>query len=103
MKKNILWALALLIFVSVVVPANFAQAQDPEYAKWGKLAIERMMEEYPGEDVKDYDYQGKVMISDVREQFNFLFTLEDGSKVRAYVLVDMKKDELIDIHLEKGQ
>ncbi|WP_088036356.1 DUF3889 domain-containing protein [Evansella clarkii] len=103
MKKNILWALALLILVSVVVPANFAQAQDPEYAKWGKLAIERMMEEYPGEDVKDYDYQGKVLISDVREQFNFLFTLEDGSKVRVYVLVDRKKDELIDIHLEKGQ
>ncbi len=92
--------ISLCLFVTLLVPASFAKAEIPSYAKWGKTAIEETTKKYPNQKVTDYRYDGKVFISDVREQYNFDFTLKTNGQsreIRVYVLVNPKKDQVIDV------
>ncbi|WP_347551103.1 DUF3889 domain-containing protein [Pseudalkalibacillus hwajinpoensis] len=101
MERKITLFLSLFLFVSFLLPATFAEAQLPSYAKWGKTAIEETTKKYPDQQVTDYRYDGKVFISDVREQYNFEFTMktENGTsrEIRAYVLVNPKTEQLINV------
>lgn len=97
--------IGLWVFICLLVPASFASAQIPSYAKWGKTAIEETTKKYPNQSVTDYRYDGKVFISDVREQYDFEFTLkkEDGQsrEIRVYVLVNPKADQVIDVKYDE--
>ncbi len=97
--------IGLCLFICLLVPASFASAQVPSYAQWGKTAIEETTKKYPDQKVTDYQYDGKVFISDVREQYEFEFTLEkaDGQsrKIRVYVLVNPKDNQVIDIKYDE--
>ncbi|WP_053220218.1 DUF3889 domain-containing protein [Virgibacillus senegalensis] len=98
------YAAKFILAVSVlflVLPATaFAQ---PEYAQWGKIALEEAKEQYPDYNATDYAYQGKVYISDEREQFTFLITLEgnETKEVRVYVLVNPQTEQLIDVFFDE--
>ncbi|WP_051254601.1 MULTISPECIES: DUF3889 domain-containing protein [Halobacillus] len=92
--------LMALLFLSVSFNHVFAQ---PDYAKWGKAAVEETAKNYPDYDLVNYDYQGKVAIADNREQYTFLFTMDQaGTKknVRVYVLVNPAEDQLIEVQFE---
>ncbi|MYL38098.1 DUF3889 domain-containing protein [Halobacillus litoralis] len=92
--------LMALLFLSVSFNHVFAQ---PDYAKWGKIAVEETDKNYPDFDLVNYEYQGKVAIADNREQYTFLFTMDqDGTKkkVRAYVLINPAEDQLIEVQFE---
>ncbi|KMM39076.1 DUF3889 domain-containing protein [Guptibacillus hwajinpoensis] len=97
--------ISVCLFISLLVPVSFASAQIPSYAKWGKTAIEETTKKYPDQNVTDYRYDGKVFISDVREQYDFEFTLkkEDGQsrEIRVYVLVNPKTDQVIDVKYDE--
>ncbi|WP_169525178.1 DUF3889 domain-containing protein [Pseudalkalibacillus hwajinpoensis] len=103
MKRTII--IGLFMLLCLLVPVSFASAQIPSYAKWGKTAIEETTKKYPEQDVTDYRYDGKVFISDVREQYDFEFTLkkEDGQtrEIRVYVLVNPKADKVIDVKYDE--
>ncbi|MFB4164359.1 DUF3889 domain-containing protein [Alteribacillus sp. JSM 102045] len=93
----------LVIFILFALPSNVGQAQ-PEYAKWGQVAVSEVKNEYPDYQLKDYSYDGKVVISDEREQFTFTMTLEkngETKKVKAYVLTNPQTEEQIDVSLEE--
>ena len=98
MKKNII--ISICLFVCLLIPVSHVGAELPSYAKWGKVAIEETTKKYPEQNVTDYRYDGKVFISDVREQYNFEFTLKTNGQsreIRVYVLVNPKSDQLIDV------
>ncbi|MBN8210597.1 DUF3889 domain-containing protein [Bacillus sp. NTK071] len=103
MKRTFMIGFCLFIFL--LVPVSFASAQIPSYAKWGKTAIEETTKKYPEQKVTDYRYDGKVFISDVREQYDFEFTLkkENGQlrEIRVYVLVNPKADQVIDVKYDE--
>ncbi|MYL64557.1 DUF3889 domain-containing protein [Bacillus hwajinpoensis] len=93
----------LSITVLFLVPIN-VHAEAPSYAKWGKMAIEETTKKYPDQQVTDYRYDGKVFISDVREQYDFEFTLKQNGQsreIRVYVLVNPQKDKLIDVKYDE--
>ncbi|MGB8001858.1 MAG: DUF3889 domain-containing protein [Anaerobacillus sp.] len=98
MKKNVI--ISICLFVCMLIPLSHVEAQVPSYAKWGKTAIEETTKKYPDQKVTDYRYDGKVFISDVREQYDFEFTLKTNGQsreIRVYVLVNPKNDQLIDV------
>lgn len=103
MIKKIKGFLSVLMILTLVVQAPIASAQPPSYAEWGKIAIQQTKKQYPNQNVTEYTYDGKVFISDERHQYNFDFTLESNGvskNVRVYVLVNDKKDELINVYFD---
>ncbi|WP_144509800.1 DUF3889 domain-containing protein [Bacillus sp. FJAT-22090] len=57
MKKTFI-SLGLLFIVSIIYPLssthNFAQLEEPSYAKWGKIAIKETQLKYPNAKIIDY-------------------------------------------------
>lgn len=104
MKRQYISKIMIITFLLLVIPVNFVLAQQPDYAKWGKIAVEEIKKEYPKYEMVDYLYEGKVVISDEREQYNFKMTLELNEvrkEVRVYALVNPKKDKLIDVYFDE--
>ncbi len=101
MKKRILMVMVLMLMLQAT--SVFAQ-QEPEYAPWGKIAVERTTKQFPKYEVVDYLYEGKVVISDERQQYNFKLILElndEKKEVRTYVLVNPKQKKLIDVYFDE--
>ncbi|RXI96477.1 DUF3889 domain-containing protein [Anaerobacillus alkaliphilus] len=102
-KRRILIFLVTMLFLILQTTTGFAQ-QQPEYAKWGKIAVEQTTKQFPKYEMVDYKYEGKVVISDERQQYNFKMTLElngERKEVRTYVLVNPKQDQLIDVYFDE--
>ncbi|MGP4059963.1 DUF3889 domain-containing protein [Halobacillus litoralis] len=104
-SKPIKGLVFILVLVFLSLSFNHVFAQPPEYAKWGKTAVEETVKKYPDSELVNYDYNGKVIISEDRSQYNFKFTLNtaNGQKkeVLVYVLVNQKSDQLIDVHFDE--
>ncbi|WP_408007001.1 DUF3889 domain-containing protein [Pseudalkalibacillus sp. A8] len=105
MKKLInIKMIIVLLLLSCFGLSNDSYGQQPDYAKWGKSAVQETMKQYPNFKIVNYEYDGKVIISDERSQYNFEFTLEQDEKekkVNVYVLVNPKTNQLIDIHFDE--
>lgn len=104
MKHHYRSKIILLTLLFLLIPVNFGLAQQPDYAKWGKIAVEETKQQYPNQEIVDYLYEGKVVISDVREQYNFKMKLElkeEKKEVRVYVLINPKKEQLIDVYFDE--
>ncbi len=100
---NKLIAVLAMTFI-LLVPIAHVGAEPPSYAKWGKTAIQETSQRYPDQQITDYSYDGKVFISDVREQYDFEFTLKQNGQsreIRVYVLVNPKKDQLIGVKYDE--
>ena len=92
------------LLVMFLFPVSHVHGEAPAYAKWGKIAIEQTTKKYPNQQVTDYRYDGKVFISNVREQYDFDFTLKQNGQsreIRVYVLVNPQSDELIDVKYDE--
>ncbi|MFD1040447.1 DUF3889 domain-containing protein [Virgibacillus byunsanensis] len=104
---NLLKAIAFFGLLLMIFPINTIHAQQPEYAKWGKIAVEETSKQFPDLNLVDYEYEGSVFISDERVQYNFEFTLEtEGGEERTihtYVLVNPDTEQLIDVYFDEIQ
>ncbi|MCP8618136.1 DUF3889 domain-containing protein [Salirhabdus salicampi] len=104
--KQVKWGklLLLLSLVVILLPTVTTYAQ-PEYAKWGKIAVAETKKQYPTHKVTDYAYQGKVVISDERQQYNFRLSVQANEQqkkdVNVYVLVNPKEDKLLDVYFDE--
>ncbi|UOQ43693.1 YqzG/YhdC family protein [Halobacillus salinarum] len=108
MKHSHFRGAAFLIVISILAFAfSSGFARQPEYAQWGKTAVEETAKKYPGWNLTEYEYDGKVFISDNREQFNFKFVLENENQqkkdVLVYVLVNKPQNKLIDVYFDELQ
>ncbi|WP_134702774.1 DUF3889 domain-containing protein [Ammoniphilus sp. YIM 78166] len=89
------------MLMSILTPASHAQPE-PDYAKWGKLAMEEVMKKYPGSQETDYEYLGRKTLSSTETQDAFDFKVVDNSKkklVRAYVVFNPQTNKLVKINL----
>lgn len=64
MRKAILILICSLLCVgslTIQQPINFviAQEEDPSYAKWGRLAMQKVKEKYPNANIVDYLHVGR--------------------------------------------
>lgn len=78
MKKWVLGLLSVLLLLSTA--AGVAQAQKPDYEKWGKIAIQLVKENYPKAEISEYQYMGREEISDTEAKDTFHFTAKQADK-----------------------
>lgn len=99
MKKILLCIILFTAYSALpLADVTFATAE-PQYAKWGKLAVEKTKEKYPNAEVKDYKYIGRVGgINTNMEKFKLW--LKEGEKefgVLVHIEFDKQTEKVIDI------
>ncbi|WP_026583908.1 DUF3889 domain-containing protein [Bacillus sp. J33] len=78
--------------------------QKPDYEKYGRIAISVVKEDYPGEEVVEYQYGGRQKISETDVRDTFTFTVkENGSPVTVLVKVthSLKDNKLVSLTAER--
>ncbi|WP_246939026.1 DUF3889 domain-containing protein [Bacillus pinisoli] len=111
MNKKIAFPLITLAFLIGLSSSYFFQdsmgiAQQPDYAKWSKMAVNVMNENYAEQDVSDFKYEGRKQISDTKSEDSFLFEVTSGDKkfnVRVVVTFNPKTDTLQSLQLSEVQ
>ncbi|WP_180954559.1 DUF3889 domain-containing protein [Bacillus sp. V5-8f] len=79
---------AILFALIFICHSGMVSAQQPDYEKYGKIAIAAVQADYPGEAVTDYQYMGRKNVGTGLVEDSFLFTVnENGKRVKPLVKV----------------
>jgi ribosomal protein L21E len=101
MKQSIMMLMAVffLLFTSNV------QAQQPsDYEKFGRIATAVIKEDYPGQSLKEYKYQGRQKMDENKLADSFEFTVQDNNaekKVIVKVVHDLNNEKTLNISVEE--
>lgn len=79
MKKFLLCFLTIILFLNVGSPI-LTKGQQPDYEKYGRIAIAVVKEDFPGEEVVEYDYIGRQKLSDTDVVDSFSFQVKENNK-----------------------
>lgn len=101
-NHNCIWRdrMKRLLFVFIIISLfmgawtlSAAASEKPDYEKYGRIATAVVKEDFPGEDVVEYQYTGrqKVSASDVTDSFTFQVN-EAGKPVTLIVKVTHSLD-----------
>ncbi|WP_026691218.1 DUF3889 domain-containing protein [Alteribacter aurantiacus] len=80
------------------------QLEEPEYARWGKLAVEKVKERYPDVKVVDYLHVGRKEIDEDTASETFkLWMRGDDREFGVFVTITFEKetDEVLEISYEE--
>lgn len=111
MNKKIAFPLITLAFLiglsaSYLFQDSMGFAQPPDYAKWSKIAVNVVNENYAEQEVSDYKYEGRKQISETKAEDRFLFVVTSDQKkfnVRVVVAFNPKTDTLQSLQLSEVQ
>lgn len=100
--KTLSKVFSIMLLLSFFLMSSFVQEshaqQEPDYAKWGKIAIEEVIKKYPGSKETDYEYLGRKTLSGTESQDTFEFRVTEDAKkrlVRAYVIFNPQTNKLV--------
>lgn len=68
------------VFSSLSPSVSYAMPNEPEYAKWGRQAMQIAKEKYPNAQIADYLHIGKITKGEVAEQQFKLWLKEAGQE-----------------------
>lgn len=99
MKKYLIAGLtALILLLSSQLDGAFANRQD--YEKYGRIAIAVIKEDFPGEEVRDYQYMGRKQTTndEVMDSFQFKVNV-NGKPILATVQIshNLKNNKLLSL------
>ncbi|WP_175988116.1 DUF3889 domain-containing protein [Bacillus sp. Marseille-Q1617] len=103
MKKSMMMMTAVffLLFSSNV---QAQQPQPSDYEKFGRIATAVIKEDYPGQPLKDYKYQGRQKIDENKLADSFEFTVQDNNAekvVMVKVVHDLDNEKTLSISVEE--
>lgn len=96
--------LGIFFAISLLFQSGLVSAQQPDYEKYGKIAISVVQGDYPGEPVTDYQYMGRKNLGGGQVEDSFLFTVkENGKKVKPLVKVrhSIANNKLVNLSVEE--
>lgn len=96
-----LWPLDTSASIQGIPVAAAARALQPEYAKWGRIAMIRTKEKYRTADIVDYLHVGRTQVSPAIAEEEFKLWLKDGSRefgVRVTIRFFTANDQVIFIN-----
>ncbi|MDN4524794.1 DUF3889 domain-containing protein [Fictibacillus fluitans] len=85
-------------------PQNMSTPMRQDYARWGKIALERTRERYPDSTISDYQYDTRRVNADgtVIDFFDFIVTQHDVEKdIKVKVLHNASDGKLISVAFEE--
>ena len=106
MKKVIVMLMG--IFLIIQAGSISAQAQKPDYEKYGKIAIAVVQADYPEVEITDYEYKGRKTAAKNLVEDDFSFLIKDkGNEFHVIVTVqhDLKNEKLLSLKVteQKGK
>ncbi|GLB58729.1 YqzG/YhdC family protein [Cytobacillus sp. NCCP-133] len=74
--------LSIFMFLCLLAGGNSlaGAVQKPDYEKYGRIAISVVKEDYPGEEVVEYQYGGRQKVSETDVMDSFTFTVKENGK-----------------------
>lgn len=100
MKK----AIVILSTVFFLVFSSQAHAEQSDYKKFGRIATAVIKEDYPGQPVKDYQYQGRQKLTENKVSDAFEFTVQENNaekKVVVIVVHDLDNEKVLNISVKE--
>ncbi len=97
----------LIVIVSTVIFLLFsgqANAQPTDYEKFGRIATAVIKEDYPGQAVKDYQYQGRRKMTENKVADSFEFTVQENNankKVVVIVVHNLDNEKTLNITVQE--
>lgn len=89
-----------LCLFSILIGIQSVSAQQPDYEKYGRIAIAVVKEDYPGDQVREYKYVGRTKVNEtaVMDKFSFQLT-ENGKPITVEVNVNhsLKNNKLLSL------
>ncbi|WP_082307022.1 DUF3889 domain-containing protein [Bacillus sp. FJAT-27245] len=101
MKKLVAVLIAVLAFMAI--QPNNIEAQNPDYEKYGRMAITVVSADYPGEPIRDYEYLGRSKINESDVADTFRFKVEENGKtffVRVIITHRLTSEKLLSMKVE---
>lgn len=100
----VLATLILLLNINGYAYGEQVSDQKPDYEKYGRIAISVIKEDFPGEEVKEYEYLGRKQITttEVMDSFQFKVT-KDGKTTLVTVQInhDLKNKKLLTLTVKE--
>ncbi|MHA6484310.1 DUF3889 domain-containing protein [Paenibacillus sp. strain BS8-2] len=84
--------------------AAIMQVAAPDYAKWGRLAMQETAKAYEGASIVDYKYEGRVDTGQGLAEEKFRLWLQHGGRefgVRVTITVEVATDQSRNIRIEE--
>ncbi|WP_171051857.1 DUF3889 domain-containing protein [Alteribacter natronophilus] len=85
-------------------PLPSEQQEEPDYAKWGKLAVEKVRERYPEAKVVDYLHVGREELGEGKASETFKLWLRGEERefgVIVTITFEKATDDVIEIEYEE--
>ncbi|OCA84415.1 hypothetical protein A8F94_17085 [Bacillus sp. FJAT-27225] len=79
MRKFMAFAAVLLLFVSQAHETQ-AERQNPDYEKYGRMAVAIISSDYPGDPIREYEYIGRKNVNESDVADTFRFEVEEKGK-----------------------
>jgi hypothetical protein len=76
MKKTISF-LCLFMFL---LQSTIVAAENPDYEKYGRIAIAVVQADYPQDEVTDYQYKGRKQLGNDEVEDSFMFLVKEKGK-----------------------
>jgi hypothetical protein len=103
MKKQSIMAILLLFFCMNISQGTYS-AQTVDYEKYGNIAIAVVKADYPGQEVREYEYLGRKRLTqtDVTDSFRFQ-VMEKGKPVKVTVNIthSLKNKKLLSLSVRE--
>ncbi|WP_226677308.1 DUF3889 domain-containing protein [Rossellomorea aquimaris] len=96
----------IVIFSTVffLLFSSQVNAEQGDYKKFGRIATAVIKEDYPGQPVKDYQYQGRKKMSENKVSDAFEFTVQENDaekKVIVIVVHDLDNEKVLNISVKE--
>jgi hypothetical protein len=85
MKKQSMVAIIMFILCMGIYQGSFA-AQTPDYQKYGNIAMAVVKADYPGEEVREYQYVGREKKTETDVTDLFRFQVKENGKVKNVIV-----------------
>jgi hypothetical protein len=108
LKKQLLTCfLSICLILSIITPATVGAvgAERPDYEKFGRIATAVVKEDYPGQPVYDYKYQGRTKGSGYNVIDTFVFLVKDQEqekKVTVKITHNVQNSKMLNLTVSEG-
>jgi len=89
----------------MLTQAGFISVQQGNnYEKYGRVAIAVVQADYPGDEVTDYQYEGRKVLEKGTVEDRFLFLVKEQGKefnVRVKIKHSLSNNKLLNLSVEK--
>ncbi|USK70945.1 DUF3889 domain-containing protein [Peribacillus asahii] len=98
------WSFIVLMFMMLTQAGFISVQQGNNYEKYGRISIAVVQADYPGDEVTDYQYEGRKVLEKGTVEDRFLFLVKEQGKefnVRVKIKHSLSNNKLLNLSVEE--